>query len=275
MGKYYSKVNTMIHKKNLLLLGSFLVLIFIPMRSIYVYGATSDTRQNTSLKDSAVSMMEAILNITNTDSVVNQPVDENDDNTQNNNNSPTYTPDSPLPPSNGSNSTNCPASGKLNISSSQYTHLNRYLDCDKPRMIVIHWSAGWSSAQATFNTLNARDRSCQFAIDENTTLQMLDHYSNLVERGWCAGGDSNVGSINFEITGAWFDSVLGQEDLNPKRFKNLMTMTDKTVALTCKFIQMYGIEKSAIYGHYQLQSGKSDPGVEYLKFFKQRVNQAC
>ncbi|MDA1316784.1 MAG: N-acetylmuramoyl-L-alanine amidase [bacterium] len=247
-----------------------------PMKSIEVYGAVSGSTQNESLKQSAVNMIEAILNITNTSGSVTEPTTGVSNNPSTNSTpSPTLHPNKVIPKSPGTQQANCPSEGKLNISNSQYSHLNRYLDCDKPRMIVIHWSGGWSSAQVTFNTLNERDRSCQFAIDENTTIQMLDHYPDLVERGWCAGEYGNVGSINFEITGSYFDSVLLERNQNPKRYEQLITMTDKTVALTCKFIQMYSIPKSAIYGHYQLQSGKPDPGVEYLKFFKQRVNQAC
>jgi len=186
---------------------------------------------------------------------------------------PTTTQPNPtLPPA--QTTAGCPdASTRIGIPGTRYNHLNRYLPCDKPRMIVVHWSAGWSSAQATFDVLNNRDRSCQFAIDDHEVIQMLNFYPDSVERGWCAGGDANHGSINFEITGAWFDDVLLQS--GSAKNQKLMVMTDKAVDLTCKFIQMYNIPKTAIYGHYQLQSGKSDPGVSYLQFFKQRVNQKC
>lgn len=189
---------------------------------------------------------------------------------------PTETPSSQISISPGQVYGDCPTNGAIQTAGTKYKHLNKSLPCDKPRMIVIHWSAGWSTAQATFNTLNDRDRSCQFAVDENETLQMLNMYSSSsgpLERGWCAGGDSNVGSINFEITGAYFDEVL--ENPNSRKYENLIIMTDKTVSLTCQFIQMYGIPKNAIYGHYQLQSGKSDPGKKYLQFFKNKVNQKC
>ncbi len=168
----------------------------------------------------------------------------------------------------------CPdANTRIHIAGTRYRHLNRYLPCDRPRMIVIHWSAGWSSAQATFDVLNNRDRSCQFAVDDHEVIQMLNLYPNAVERGWCAGGDANTGSINFEITGAWFDEVLLQSGSEKNR--QLMIMTDKTVDIACRMIRMYSIPKTAIYGHYQLQSGKSDPGVSYLQFFKQKVNEQC
>lgn len=184
----------------------------------------------------------------------------------------TSQPNPTLPPA--QTTAGCPdASTRIGIPGTRYSHLNRYLPCDRPRMLVIHWSAGWSSAQATFDVLNNRDRSCQFAVDDHEVIQMLNLYPNAVERGWCAGGDANVGSINFEITGAWFDDVLRESGSEKNR--KLMIMTDKTADLACRFIRMYNIPKTAIYGHYQLQSGKSDPGVSYLQFFKQRVNQKC
>lgn len=184
----------------------------------------------------------------------------------------TQSPDLTLPPA--QSFSGCPpASERIHLAGTRYRHLNRRLPCDKPRMIVVHWSAGWSSAQATFNVLNTRDRSCQFAVDKNEVIQMLDLYPNAVERGWCAGGNANVGSINFEITGAWFDDVLVAP--NSQKYADLMVMTDKSVEIACSMMRKYRIPQSAVYGHYELQSGKSDPGVNYLAFFKQRLNQRC
>lgn len=184
----------------------------------------------------------------------------------------TSQPNPTLPPA--QTTAGCPAaSSRIAIPYTRYRHLNRYLPCDPPRMIVIHWSAGWSSAQATYDVLNNLDRSCQFAVDDHEVIQMLNFYPNAVERGWCAGGDANHGSINFEITGAWFDNVLLQSGSEKNR--KLMIMTDKTVDVACRMIRMYNIPKTAIYGHYQLQSDKSDPGVSYLQFLKQKVNERC
>jgi len=166
-----------------------------------------------------------------------------------------------------------PPNSKLNIEGTKYQHLNQQFDCYPYRMFVVHWSAGWSSAQATFNVLNQRERSCQFAIDDTETLQMLDFYDDEVQLGWCAGGDYNVGSINYEITGVYFDDVL--KNPGTRNYERLMKMTDTAIGLTCKFIQKYNIPKNAIYGHYEIQSGKQDPGPEYLKIFKERVNKEC
>lgn len=166
-----------------------------------------------------------------------------------------------------------PGNTKLHIAGTVYQHLDQQFDCHPPRMFVVHWSAGWSTAQATFDVLNTRERSCQFAIDDNTTLQMLDFYDNAVQLGWCAGGNNNVGSINYELTGVYFDDVL--QNPNTNNYQRLMKITDKAVGLTCKFINKYNIPKTAIYGHYELQTGKQDPGPEYLKYFKNRVETEC
>jgi|GEM_PF-7117933 len=179
-----------------------------------------------------------------------------------------------LPPGNGQSSAGCPPEAtRISVRETQYRHLNRYLPCDAPRMIVIHWSGAWSSAQATFNVLNDRDRSCQFAIDSNSSLQMLNLYEYSVERGWCAGGNANVGSFNFEITGAWFDDVL--ELGRGKQYDELMISTSKAVDISCQLIKRHSIRKTEIYGHYQLQTGKSDPGPKYLQFFKNELAKKC
>ena len=92
----------MIIKKNLLYLSLFFALIFVPMKSIYVHGAKVDggsgystsgnkKGQNESLKESAVNMMEAILNITNLEGVVTQPSENDSDQPPSNSNNPRVT----------------------------------------------------------------------------------------------------------------------------------------------------------------------------------------
>jgi len=167
----------------------------------------------------------------------------------------------------------CPAGNSKLLVSGKYQHLNQQFECNPPRMIVVHWSGSWSSAQATFNVLNDRERSCQFAIDDRETLQMLDFYNAEVQHGWCVGGDYNTGSISLEITGAYFDDVLNNPGTG--NYSRLMKETDTSILLTCKLIEMYRIPETAIYGHYELNSGKSDPGPEYLQYFKNRVQNEC
>src|SRR3989344_3581162 len=173
-----------------------------------------------------------------------------------------------------------PSSERIFIDESRYLHLEHQFRCSTPRMIVVHWSGGWSTAQDTYNDLNLlkdrRDtdrngnsiksrRSCQFAIDENETIQMLDLYSNpnAVQMGWCAGGDNNIGSFNLEISGAWFDITL--DNPGSLQFKKLEAETNEAIRVTCDLIKRYNIPKTEVYGHYQLQYGKSDPGINYLK----------
>ena len=178
------------------------------------------------------------------------------------------------PPTDIQPAVNCPSiNEKITVLDSTYLHLNRQDDCIQPSMIVLHWSGGWSSAQATFNTLNTRDLSCQFALDTETNLQMLDFFSGQAQKGMCVGGIFNDLAINFEITGAFFDDVLS----NPEdaHYQTLMEETNEALKFTCHLLKYYNIDKSKIYGHYQLTWGKPDPGPNYLKYFKERVNNEC
>lgn len=171
----------------------------------------------------------------------------------------------------------CPVSSeRIYLAETIYQHLDQQLSCIKPSAIVIHWSGAWAPAQATFDVLNQRKLSCQFAVDHNVSLQMLDLYPEVVQKGYCVGNGWNDKAINFEISGAWFDDIINSADPTLKtRYDNLIIQTDKTIKLVCKLLTQYNISKSEIYGHYQLYSGKSDPGVEYLKYFKRRVENEC
>ena len=159
-----------------------------------------------------------------------------------------------------------------------YQHLDQRFECVVPKIFVVHWSAAWSSAQATYNVLNTRQRSCQFAIDQNTSLQMLDFYKTAMRKGWCAGGIYNDMSINYELTGVYFDDVTtasGKLDSQHTRYAELLEETDKALSLTCWAINFYGMDKQQVYGHFQIQNGKQDPGPKYLEYFKRRVLSEC
>lgn len=174
------------------------------------------------------------------------------------------------------------ASERFTVPSSIYQPLDLQSDpshyCVVPKIFVVHWSAAWSSAQATFNTLNTRGRSCQYALDTNETLQMLDFYPTVIQKGWCAGGVNNDLSINYEITGVYFDDVMtAAGDLNPQhvRYDELLEETNKAISLTCWAINFYGMDKRQVYGHFEIQAGKQDPGPKYLEYFKRRVINEC
>jgi hypothetical protein len=146
--------------------------------------------------------------------------------------------------------------------------------CMTPTRIVIHWSGGWNTAEATLATLNARGLSCQFASDSSHSLQMLDLSNSLSEYAWCVGGNGNDGSLNIEITGTFFDEVITNQ--NHSRYKELINSTRRSVALTCWMLDTYHLNKNtSIFPHYDLHNGKADPGQAYFKFFKQEVNKAC
>ncbi|OIO14146.1 hypothetical protein COV53_05960 [Candidatus Gottesmanbacteria bacterium CG11_big_fil_rev_8_21_14_0_20_37_11] len=152
--------------------------------------------------------------------------------------------------------------------------------CITPGKIVIHWSGGWSSAKATADWLRygvvnklGYPLSCNLATDQNTQLQLLQHFNGKSQRAWCVGGDENDSALNNEITGLFFDEVINNP--NHPRYQELIAESDKAIQTTCWMLKKYNLPKSEIYGHYQLTQGKSDPGVEYLKYFKNRVENEC
>lgn len=145
--------------------------------------------------------------------------------------------------------------------------------CANPTRVIIHWSGAWNSAEATLNTLNSRGLSCQLATDSTHTLQMLDFFQSKAELGFCAK-DFNDGSLHIEITGAYFDEVI--DNPSHSRYRALIDASNKAVAHTCWMLNKYNIDKSQVYGHFQLPPGrKPDPGQKYLNYFKNRVQQEC
>ncbi len=137
--------------------------------------------------------------------------------------------------------------------------------CIVPTMIIIHWSGGWSSNDVTRQVLENRNRSCHIGTDQDGSVQQwMQHWERKAEFGWCAGPDGNPYGVNNEMVGAWFDT-------NPPpdaEFKS-------AVNSTCWYMQQYNIPASQIYGHYQLQAGKSDPGKVFLqnRFIPAVINQ--
>lgn len=133
--------------------------------------------------------------------------------------------------------------------------------CIVPTTIVVHWSGGWNGVQGTFNTLVARDLSCQFATDENTTLQMLLMWKNGVEYSWCAGGTYNDTSVNIEMSGLCFSEMPGVcSGINtPPPASEL----EKTISLILWLKQQYNI--STVVGHYQISNIKDDPGRGFMQ----------
>ncbi|MBI4129905.1 N-acetylmuramoyl-L-alanine amidase, partial [Candidatus Roizmanbacteria bacterium] len=133
----------------------------------------------------------------------------------------------------------CPSpSLRLRVPGTIYDHHRQQFTCFKPTMFVVHWSAAWTTAQGTKDYLDTHSRSCQLALDRNKTIQALDFYPKVVQRGWCAGNEYNNLSINVEISGVYFDEVI----TNPghSRYQDLTIKSDKTVALICWSLKQYG-----------------------------------
>jgi len=180
---------------------------------------------------------------------------------------------------------NCPGpEERILVPDSEYKMLKRRQYCITPTMIVLHWSAAWTNADATYNVLNTRNLSCQFATDQYKQLQMLEFYKDKVEKASCVGGTDELGrayndyAINFEITGVYFNEVIRNADLGPdyyKRYQELVTETNQAVATTCWLLKQYNIPKTQIFSHFELTPGKLDASQEYEDYFLRRVQNEC
>lgn len=145
--------------------------------------------------------------------------------------------------------------------------------CITPTEIVIHWSGGWNGVMGTYNEFaSAKNKSCQFATDENTTLQMLQMWEKKVEFSWCAGSHNDF-AVNIEMSGLCFSEMPGTcGGINTPPPESEI---EKTVSLVCWLKKQYNI--NTVIGHYEIAgSGKSDPGSAFLhNTLLPRVNRAC
>lgn len=143
--------------------------------------------------------------------------------------------------------------------------------CIKPTMIVMHWSAGTNDNpdgnQRTYETLVARNLSCQLATDTNDNWLMERFFEKMVEFPACAGS-YNTYSINNEMAGVYFTA-----NPPPPNLEELELAYDAT----CKVMDQYDIPWSQIRGHYQVpNSGKQDPGKDFLeKVFIPEIRKRC
>lgn len=166
---------------------------------------------------------------------------------------------------------NCPdESQAIRIPNSDFQLLDYRGGCIKPTMIVIHWSGAWTDDYATFNTLNQRELACQLATDKNITLQSQNFYKDQAQRGACVGGYNDF-VLNNEITGSYFDEVYDVP--NHPNYQTLKITTEKALASTCFMMKQYNIPITQIFGHYQLNDGKSDPGANYLNDFIDEIQR--
>lgn len=143
--------------------------------------------------------------------------------------------------------------------------------CIKPTMIIMHWSGGTNDNpdgnQRTYETLVARNLSCQIATDVDDNLLMEKYFEKQVEFPACAG-EWNTYSINNEMAGVSFTS-----SPPPPNLEELELAYDAT----CKIMEQYDIPWSQIYGHYHVpNSGKPDPGRDFLeKVFIPEIKRRC
>jgi len=144
--------------------------------------------------------------------------------------------------------------------------------CIKPTMIIMHWSGGTNDNpdgnQRTYETLVARNLSCQLATDTNDTWLMQRFFEKQVEFPACAGV-WNTYSINNEMAGVYFTA-----NPPPPNTEQL----ELTYNVTCEVMKQYNIPWTQIRGHYHVpnSNGKTDPGKDFLeKVFIPEIKQRC
>lgn len=192
---------------------------------------------------------------------------------------------------------NCPdPSTRIAVPNTQYKKLDQSLGCMRPTMIVIHWSAAWTTAEATFNTLNKGKidpktgqfyrNGCQFATDHTHQLQLQDFWNDQVIWGYCVGGSENSISINDEISGSYFERLLDANNniiINKNDYTDygyrLKLESDRSIATTCWVMKQYNIPLSQVIGHLEAPwgktSGKIDPSLKYMEYYRKRLSQEC
>lgn len=143
--------------------------------------------------------------------------------------------------------------------------------CITPTMIIMHWSAGTNDNPdgnlRTYETLVARNLSCQLATDTDDVWLMERFFEKQVEFSQCAG-EWNTNSISNEMAGRYFT-----DNPPPPNLDELELAYDAT----CRIMKQYDIPWSQIYGHYQVpNSGKIDPGKEFLEnLFIPEIRRRC
>lgn len=161
--------------------------------------------------------------------------------------------------------------------------LDRRLDCTPPRGVAIHWVGSWGvDAFETANVLNNRRLSCQFMVDHENSLQGTNLYDDVIEKAFCVRGFANL--INIEITGVSFDSVYNNRSspyyerlIGDGSFGANGNSTGKALALTCWAVNKYDIPFNKVRGHFEFpdNADKSDPGEEYIDYFRERLENEC
>lgn len=169
---------------------------------------------------------------------------------------------------------------KIRVPNSRYLRLKQRLGCVKPNMVVIHWTYGWITPETTYQVLNKRGLSCQIASNDHSQLQLLDMYETVIDKGWCVKRHRN--GINIEISGDSYDQILAKSPQSYRGktyadyYDRLMDSTDIALDTTCWALEQYDIPKNQVWGHLELNpEDKTDPGAEYIQYFRQRVREEC
>lgn len=147
-----------------------------------------------------------------------------------------------------------------------------------PYVVILHTDAQslkipdrWY-AMGTYYGLDTT-KSVHFAVCQDGILQMLPMFEKEVvyAKGtspqYDGGGvlqDWNARSIQIEMCGRDYDLFV-TGDVSEDMAHAVFTTTENTVDLVIALMYQYNIPIENIFGHYQVQRGKVDPGQIYLE----------
>ena len=158
--------------------------------------------------------------------------------------------------------------------------------CMDPTMIILHTSSGYDNDDGnirTYETLVARNVSCQLATDTNDTILMLNFFEKQVEFAWCAD-NLNAGGVSIEMAGepdpgfGPFSKCAptGNQTFTPNGPHPCLDEEDLAFDAICKTMQQYKIPWTQIFQHEASNGTHVDPnGDEWVDKFITRFKNNC
>lgn len=148
--------------------------------------------------------------------------------------------------------------------------------CYVPNKIVLHWTTGNASTTtegvaqywADYYERTGLELSCHFGLDYSGHLvQWLHMYDNAIQFEQCVGGNANRGSISFEIVGQYF--MYDEDEYNV--FGPTEQQQSVILNSICTLMEKYSIPLSEVYGHYELNDLKDDPGTTFMEWVREQI----
>jgi hypothetical protein len=157
-----------------------------------------------------------------------------------------------------------------------------------PDTIILHTDAQPRDFPEKWNTMTTYwglegEKSVHFAVSQDGILQMLPMYETTVMH--CIGTtpffndeerivDYNQRSIQIEMGGRNYNDIV-TGDASPEMASAIEITTQKTIDLVITLMGFYNIPIGHIFGHYQINTGNTDPARLYFEeYFMPRLVEA-